>query len=1201
MRYLKLLLCFLLAPYLSAASYYVDNTAGVDSNAGTSSAAPWKTISKVNSTSFVAGDIVNFKRGSIWTGTTLVIDSSGSSGNPVTYQAYGSGNRPEIVAPSGSYLHSIEVPGDWNVVKDVLVRGGHEAGVRIDTTGNNNRVDGIEATATGIGVMILGSDNLAINNYIHDLTMVVNDATPNNDYGAECFWIQAANVEISYNYGVNCKATSIDFGSDGGFVEVFNNGDTAKVHHNRAVNTNGFFELGASGGGSAANVLVHHNIIYNSGGLCFNQGAFSIDVSNFKFENNTLLSTNGNSSIVQYILGCRSDLSAVSVKNNIFYSDTQIAPNGTFTHTNNLYNMVNMVSGSGVGYTLGSGESAGDPQFATLGTDFHLTSLSPAINIGANLGYTADFDETPVGASPEVGAYEFVTTTALKTLADSMIAGQWVELTGVDTAVLHGNGSNTGEDLTFSHSGQWDSLGLRGYFIGCGHYGGADPRPPFLFRFNPILMKWEKLLDLGLLGVGAGHNYDHTSFDPWRRRLYHRSYDSSRIYGYDTAIGFWLGLLTTSQYDLGNVAEGTTWFDGLYGSGVSSSLTQGALLVYSGEFFASSSGTQVHLWEPNKGTGSTAWSEINGVQPQQTCTSNCGNYHTWAEYSKPYNVAFVGGGNIQPRKIAVINANRTVTAVPDAPIDVRIQGANAVVDPRSGKLLVYGQGQFWELGLNSTGTAWVWAQLPNPPATITADSGLGNPSSPDLRSIFSMPIDTHGVIMYVRCQQDNPCRTYLYKNVESDFDIRARAAGVISSRKMDTPADLYYSWDNTNSVINSAFAGRTRYGLSADKAANPGNTTAVSVSSVAVFPDIDRTVKPSVSSAGSLLFRSPSMSPAGGGGIWEVPLDFNDRTNPWIYIAPGSPAGNVLWTQYKVRFNAQQLSGVGEVNNAGRKVDVAFGNPPLGSNSSSIETTGVIDFRSSSYGLGVPTWYGSQGHDPFPEQSLSNCQDGGPYTGCFRYVADTWYTVTKKETVNAPATGANQGCAGPATSRLEVWINTTKIMDYGCISINYGSSDGNGIGSIGFWEYVTNRSPSVHAEGRTWIADVIVSTQAIDIGVADTTAPTNPASLIATAITSSGINLTWTASTDAVGVAGYQIERCQGVSCSSFVFVASSTTNSYSDTGLLASTTYGYRVRAYDAVPNYSGYSNTSTAATLASGQGPVLPAHYFKVLRNSQ
>src|SRR5262249_52155512 len=102
---------------------------------------------------------------------------------------------------------------------------------------------------------------------------------------------------------------------------------------------------------------------------------------------------------------------------------------------------------------------------------------------------------------------------------------------------------------------------------------------------------------------------------------------------------------------------------------------------------------------------------------------------------------------------------------------------------------------------------------------------------------------------------------------------------------------------------------------------------------------------------------------------------------------------------------------------------------------------------------------------------------------------------------------------------------------------------------------------------------------------ADTTPPSAPGSLGATATSSTQINLTWTGSTDNVGVTGYLIERCSGAGCTTFAQIATATGTTYSNTGLTASTSYSYRVRATDAANNLSTYSGTATAVTQ-SGSG---------------
>jgi hypothetical protein len=98
---------------------------------------------------------------------------------------------------------------------------------------------------------------------------------------------------------------------------------------------------------------------------------------------------------------------------------------------------------------------------------------------------------------------------------------------------------------------------------------------------------------------------------------------------------------------------------------------------------------------------------------------------------------------------------------------------------------------------------------------------------------------------------------------------------------------------------------------------------------------------------------------------------------------------------------------------------------------------------------------------------------------------------------------------------------------------------------------------------------------------ADTTKPTAPTALAAAVISGTQLNLSWTASTDNVGVTGYHIERCTGSGCTTFAEIGTSAANNYVDAGLTNTTTYRYRVRANDAAGNLSNYSGAITAKTL--------------------
>ena len=95
--------------------------------------------------------------------------------------------------------------------------------------------------------------------------------------------------------------------------------------------------------------------------------------------------------------------------------------------------------------------------------------------------------------------------------------------------------------------------------------------------------------------------------------------------------------------------------------------------------------------------------------------------------------------------------------------------------------------------------------------------------------------------------------------------------------------------------------------------------------------------------------------------------------------------------------------------------------------------------------------------------------------------------------------------------------------------------------------------------------------------------PTAPTSLSAAPLSPVQINVSWTAATEVGGTIGqYLIERCAGASCTTFAQVATvaSPTTNFSDTGLAASTSYSYRVRAVDTANITGPYSNVASAIT---------------------
>lgn len=78
-------------------SYYIDAENGDDSNSGLTPETAWKTLQKVNHTTFSAGDSILFKSGCTWTGQ-LYPRGSGTNEAPIVIDMYGGDQKPIIQA-----------------------------------------------------------------------------------------------------------------------------------------------------------------------------------------------------------------------------------------------------------------------------------------------------------------------------------------------------------------------------------------------------------------------------------------------------------------------------------------------------------------------------------------------------------------------------------------------------------------------------------------------------------------------------------------------------------------------------------------------------------------------------------------------------------------------------------------------------------------------------------------------------------------------------------------------------------------------------------------------------------------------------------------------------------------------------------------------------------------------------------------------
>ncbi|HQH74693.1 MAG TPA: hypothetical protein PK360_21640, partial [bacterium] len=326
---------------------------------GKSQSEAWQTLTKVNNYSFVAGDTILFKRGGVWTGG-LIIQNSGTANAPITYSAYGDkdpniNNDPVFENPGNDYQNSVEVVNGvgYIVIENFMLRNAHQSGVIVRPTAHHVTVQDCEATKVGCGVYLVGHDNLVQRCYFHHLTMIVNSRRKGgDDYGALGVNVNNSNNEVRNCTFIDCNAPSYDYGTDGGAVEIYawltdssNNNinvDNINIHHNYALRTNGFTEIGGDSKTPAyrvSNVKIYQNVwedtTYDLSMMIHYGGSFGVDIENIQVNNNTIVQHNdGVRPIIWGLIGFTTGANPLpndfSMRNNIIYSEwiQQIVRNG---------------------------------------------------------------------------------------------------------------------------------------------------------------------------------------------------------------------------------------------------------------------------------------------------------------------------------------------------------------------------------------------------------------------------------------------------------------------------------------------------------------------------------------------------------------------------------------------------------------------------------------------------------------------------------------------------------------------------------------------------------------------------------------------------------------------------------------------------------------------------------------------------------
>ncbi len=266
---------------------------GDDRNAGTS-AAPLRTPAAVLGRPLGAGTTVALERGCVWP-APLELRGDGTASRPIVLESYGTGPDPIVTGaavPGTAGL--IRLLGAYQTIRDLHVTAGRGAGVEI--RGPHGAVRDVVVDRAGIGVLFAARSGSASGVQVRDLRMVVDTAGGDDDYGAVGFNVQAADVEIARSSCSNCRATSHDYGFDGGFAEIWNYGDSLDIHDNVGRNTDGILEIGGDQpDASARGVVVRDNTFDSAHGgfIIHDADRFGMAVPSLTVSGNTIVNTSG--------------------------------------------------------------------------------------------------------------------------------------------------------------------------------------------------------------------------------------------------------------------------------------------------------------------------------------------------------------------------------------------------------------------------------------------------------------------------------------------------------------------------------------------------------------------------------------------------------------------------------------------------------------------------------------------------------------------------------------------------------------------------------------------------------------------------------------------------------------------------------------------------------------------------------------------
>lgn len=469
MKRLIIIPLLLLSLSLGATTYYVKN-GGSDVAAGTSDATAWASLSKVNSTTFAAGDSILFKRGDTFRGSVYQTEN-GTSSDWIYYGAYGTGRKPLILGSK-----SLSATGDWtnhsgNVWKTTAKLGILQKDISNlifnfeESCGYKKRsIDSLNLQGkffynTADSLLYIYSVGNPATYYRHIEAAGHYDVYQAVLYFINCSYIHIADLDVRYSSADGIEGRDVtgfivercdvsyiggewfldapDTRRVGNGIQLSVNVDSAIVRYNRV---NQCYDAGISAqawvnGSVMQDIWIYNNIITNCWYSYETWSSPTYTLSNVHFYNNSCYNAGGNwsnsplqrpdlnnaSHVIMWAL--TGTATNVTVRNNIFKNSTNFAMR-LDDNVNKLVVDYNLIDCDTVGYTaettkyttLAAWQTAmsqdahsvsGDPLIKSW-ESCRLSPGSPAIDAGTDLGLTRDYygHRVPQGSAPDIGASE---------------------------------------------------------------------------------------------------------------------------------------------------------------------------------------------------------------------------------------------------------------------------------------------------------------------------------------------------------------------------------------------------------------------------------------------------------------------------------------------------------------------------------------------------------------------------------------------------------------------------------------------------------------------------------------------------------------------------------------------------------------------------------------------------------------------------